>query len=133
MMQVLIYKEYICFVIICNRARAFQVELVVKNLHANAGDIRDVDSIRGSGRFPGEGNANPLQYFCLENPTDREAWWATVQSHRVRHNGSGLACTRNTARILLQQFIDLNTLKTEIKNDTLFYGALVHLDIPGDK
>ena len=106
---------------------------MVKNLHANAGDIRDMDSIRGSGRFPGEGNANPLQYFCLENPTDREAWWATVHSHRVRHNGSGLACTRNTARILLQQFIDLNTLKTEIKNDTLFYGALVHLDIPGDK
>ena len=77
-MQVLIYKEYIRFVIICNRARAFQAELVVKNLHANAGDIRDVDSIRGSGRFPGEGNANPLQYFCLENPTDRGAWWVTV-------------------------------------------------------
>ena len=47
---------------------------VVKNLPANA----DVDSIPGSGRSPGEGNGNPLQYSCLENPMDREAWRATV-------------------------------------------------------
>ena len=38
----------------------------------------DPDSILGSGRFPGAGNSNPLQYFCLENPTDRRAWQATV-------------------------------------------------------
>ena len=48
---------------------------------ANAGDVRDTDSILGSGRSPGEGNGNPLQYSCLENLMDREAWWATV--HRV--------------------------------------------------
>ena len=42
--------------------------LVVKNLSANAGDIRDVGSIPGSGRFPGGGHGNPLQYSCLENP-----------------------------------------------------------------
>ena len=41
---------------------------VVKNLPASAGDIRDVGSILGSGRCPGEGNGNPLQYSCLENP-----------------------------------------------------------------
>ena len=41
----------------------------------NAGDP---GSIPGSGRSPGEGNGNPLQYFCLENPMDRGAWWATV-------------------------------------------------------
>ena len=52
--------------------------LVVKNPIANAGDLRDVDSIPGSGRCPGEGNGNPLQYSCLENPRDRGAWWATV-------------------------------------------------------
>ena len=52
--------------------------LVVKNLPANAGDIRDIDSIPGSGRSPGGGNGYPLQYSCLENPTDRGAWWATV-------------------------------------------------------
>ena len=38
----------------------------------------DLDSIPGSGRSPGEGNGNSLQYFCLENPMDRGAWWATV-------------------------------------------------------
>ena len=52
--------------------------LTVKNVPANAGDIRHTGSIPGSGRSPGEGNGNPLQYSCLENPMDREAWWATV-------------------------------------------------------
>jgi len=55
-----------------------RVARVVKNLPANAGDIRDSDLILGSGRYPGEGNGNSLQYFCLGNPTDREAWWAIV-------------------------------------------------------
>ena len=50
----------------------------VKNPLANAGDTGDVDLISGSGRSPGEGNGNPLQYSCLENPMDRRAWWATV-------------------------------------------------------
>ena len=48
---------------------------VVKNPPANAGDV---GLIPGSGRSPGEGNGNPLQYSCLGNPMDREAWWATV-------------------------------------------------------
>ena len=51
---------------------------MVKNLCASAGDRRDVGSVPGSGRFPGGGNGKPLQYFCLENPMDREAWQATV-------------------------------------------------------
>ena len=51
---------------------------VVKNLPVNAGGARDVGSISGSGRSPGVGNSNPLQYSCLENPMDREAWWTTV-------------------------------------------------------
>ena len=51
---------------------------MVKNLPADAGDIRDAGSVLGSGRSPGEGNGNPLQYSCLENPMDRRAWWATV-------------------------------------------------------
>ena len=57
---------------------ALQVVLVVKNPLANAGDIRDSGLIPESGRFPGEGNGNPLQYSCLENPMDRGAWRATV-------------------------------------------------------
>ena len=51
---------------------------VVKNLPAN---VEDMGSIPGSGRSPGGGNGNPLQYFCLENPMDRRTWWALV--HRV--------------------------------------------------
>ena len=59
-------------------ARASQVLLVLKNSPANAGDIRDTGSIPGSGRSPGGGHGNPLQYSCLENPMDRGAWRATV-------------------------------------------------------
>ena len=44
------------------------VTLVVKNLLANAGDLRDADLIPGLGRSPGGGNGNTLQYTCLENP-----------------------------------------------------------------
>ena len=53
--------------------RASQVALVVKKPPANAGDIRDMGSIPGSGRSPGEGHSNLLQYSCLENPMDRGA------------------------------------------------------------
>ena len=47
----------------------------VKASACNAGDP---GSIPGSGKFPGEGNGNPLQYSCLENPMDGGAWWATI-------------------------------------------------------
>ena len=66
------------------KACASQVVLVVKkkkNPPANAGDIRDMGSIPGLGRSPAGGHDNPLQYFCLENPTARGAWKATV--HRA--------------------------------------------------
>ena len=52
--------------------------LVVKNLSANARETRDAGLIPGLGRSPGEGNGNPVQHFCLENPMDRGAWQATV-------------------------------------------------------
>ena len=58
-----------------------QVALVVKRPSASAGDVRDMGSIPGLGRFPGGGHSNPLQYSCLENPVDRGAWQAIV--HRV--------------------------------------------------
>ena len=70
---------------------SFLMVLVVKNLPANAGDVRDSGSIPGSGRSPGGGHDNPLQYSCLENPMDRGAWWATIGSQRVGHNGSNSA------------------------------------------
>ena len=52
--------------------------LVVKNLPANAGDVRDVGSVPQLGRSPEEGNGFPLQYSCLGNPMDRGAWQAIV-------------------------------------------------------
>ena len=61
--------------IILNFNQGFPGGSVVKNPPANAGDT---GSIPGSGRPPGEGNGTPLQYFCLENPMDMEAWQATV-------------------------------------------------------
>ena len=57
---------------------SFQGGSVVKSLPANAEDAGDSGSIPGSGRSPGEGNGNPLQYSCLGNPMDSGAWWATV-------------------------------------------------------
>ena len=69
------------FTKLCFVTGASQVMLVVKNLPANAGDVRDLGSIHGSGRSPGGGHGNPLQYSYLDNPMDRGAWQATI--HRV--------------------------------------------------
>ena len=67
--------------------------LLVKNPPANARDPRDAGSIPGLGRSPGEGNGNPLQYSCLENPMDRGAWWAAV--HGVTKSQTQLKQLRN--------------------------------------
>ena len=56
----------------------FQMALVVKNLSANGGDIRDTGSIPESGKSPGGRNGYPLQYPCLENSMDRGTWWVVV-------------------------------------------------------
>ena len=63
-----------------------QLGTVVKNLPASTGDA---GSIPGSGKPPGGGNGNPLQYFCLENPMDRGAWRATA--HGVTKNQTRLS------------------------------------------
>ena len=69
-----------------------QVALLVKNPPADAGDKRDLGLIPGSGRSPGGGHYNPLQYSCQENPTDKGAWQASVhRSPKVRHDWSDLA------------------------------------------
>ena len=57
---------------------ASQMALVVKNLPANAGEVRDAGSVSGLGRSPGGGQGYPLQCSCLESPMDRGAWRATV-------------------------------------------------------
>ena len=68
--------------------RVSQVVLVVKKPSVNIGAVRNAGLIPGSGRSPGGGHHNPLQYSCLENPMDRRAWWAAV--HRVAKNQTWL-------------------------------------------
>ena len=74
----------------CQKRNLFKegnLALVVKTLPANAGDIRDVGSIPGSGRSPGERNGYPLQYSCLENPMDRgPSGLQSIGLQRVRHD-----------------------------------------------
>ena len=66
---------------------------MVKNPQANAGDVRDMGAVPGSGRFPGIGNGNPLRYSCLENSMDSGAWWATV--HGVAKSRTELSMQHN--------------------------------------
>ena len=63
---------------------------VVKNPPANSGDL---ELIPGSGRSPGEGNGDPLQYSCLENPMDAGAWWITVHGGHKESDTTEHACT----------------------------------------
>ena len=82
---------------------ASQVAQVVKNLPAHAGAAGETGLIPGSGRSPGGGNGNSLQYSCLENPMDRGAWWATVHGVATEsgtaeatgqaHASSNMCCT----------------------------------------
>ena len=68
--------------------RASQVALVVKNLPANAGDLRDAGVWSLAREDPWEeGNDNPLQYSCLENPTDRGAWWGRTELDTTKATG----------------------------------------------
>ena len=80
-MKVLVVQSCPTFVNPCTaalQALHFFFSQVVKNPLANARDTRDVPLIPGSGGSPGEGNGNPLQYSCLDNPMDSGAWQATV-------------------------------------------------------
>ena len=79
-------------------SRASQMVLMVKNLPANARDLKDAGSILISGRSPGGGHGNPLQYSCLENPMDRGAWQDTV--HRVAKSRTWLKCLSMHAHVV---------------------------------
>ena len=92
---------------------ASQVVLVIKNLPVNAGDIRDMGWIPGSGRSPGGGHGNPFQYSCLGNPMDRRAWQTT--DHRVTKSQTWLKQLyffffSNFHLIMLNRFIVLFSL-----------------------
>ena len=86
---------------------ASQVVLVVKNLPANAADMKDVGLISGWGRSPGGSDGNPLQYSCLKNSMDRGAWQATM--HRVAKHQTRLEQQSTHTRI--------NNRKSERRSD----------------
>ena len=75
---------------------------MVKNLAASAGNIRDTGLVPESGRSPGEGNGNPLQYSGLENPVNRGAWWATF--HRVPKRQTRLKRLNTHTQVSTQKF-----------------------------
>ena len=86
--------------------RAAQVVLMVKKLPANAGEARDSGLIPGSGRYPGVGNGNPLQCFCLDNSMDRGTLRATA--HGVAKSWTGLstcACTHTYTHTNLKYLV----------------------------
>ena len=76
----------------------------IKHLSANAGIARDSGLIPGSGRSPGGGNANPLQYSCLENPTDRRAWRGSVRGVEESHTTERLSIAAFTLQPQLSSF-----------------------------
>ena len=78
-----------------------QVVLVVKNPPVNAGNIRDVGSIPGLGRFPGGEHGNLLQYSCLENPMDRGAWQTTVHGVAKSHTQLKQLSTQKETREMI--------------------------------
>ena len=78
-----------------------QVALAVKNMLVNAGDPRGMGSIPASGRSPGEGTGNLLQYSCLENPMSRRTQWAIV--HRVTKSQTWLSHTRKSLPVTCQR------------------------------
>ena len=96
---------------------------MIKNPPANAADAGDVGSIPGSGRSPGEGNGNPLQYSCLGNPMDRGARRATVhgvakgQTHLatkyLQGQGRRILCIYNTQQTRTCFFVKLWMLVIE--------------------
>ena len=97
---------------------------VVKNLPAKAGDKRDVGSVPGSGRSPGEGHGNPLQYSCLENPMDKGAWRAIV--HRVTQSQTWLTQLSTHAELknFHMQLLEFQWLLESILDHTAVQKAL---------
>ena len=99
------------------RSGASQVVLVVKNLPANAGDIRD----SRSGRSLGGGHGNPLQLSCLENPMNRGAWWTTVHGC----NESDMTEQLGTAAVVTYLYICVFPLDRELLKGS---SCFLHLD-----
>ena len=108
--------------------------LVLKNLSANAGDIRDRGSIPRWGRSPGGGHGRPLQYSCLENPMDRDKPQFKVLQ-RVEQNWSNLACTkiwnRNKQKKCFKTFMKKNFTKRHSRRPIMKRYNFTHSETSG--
>ena len=123
---------------------ASQVALVVKNLLANAGDIKDMGLIPGSGRSPGGGHGNPLQCSCLENPRDGGAWWAAVygvaqsrtQLKRLSSSSSSSSSSRMPLEVTYEGEVISKMhsifLKCKHKTEEASQLSLVAKNLPGN-
>ena len=107
---------------------ASQVVLVVKNPPANAGDVKAVGSLPGSGRSPGGGHGNPLQYSCLEKPVDRGAWlgYSAYGLQRVGYDGSGFTHTHIAYEQYCISYGCTTQLLTAFKGYTSFTAITKH-------
>ena len=92
-------------------------------------NVGDLGSVPGSGRSPGEGNGNPLQYSCLENPMDRGAWWATV--HGVTKSWSGLSEWHSLFHLRLWDTSEKEGLSSLLTGWDWRRGSLSHSCGPG--
>ena len=106
---------------------------MVKNPPANAGDIRDSGSIPGSERFPGGGHGNPLRYFCLENPMDRETWWPTVLGHTESDMTGRLSmhahlCLEITLALFPQHLLPLLHFGVHLCTDIYIFWSVLFLE-----
>ena len=106
-----------------------------KESEDNAGDLREMGSVPGSGRFRGRGNSNPLQYSCLENPMDKGAWQATV--YRVTKSQTQLEGLSMHARLELwkwemrsasnQTGLDMQWVHLSVSRHPRYYCYFLHL------
>ena len=98
------------------RVKGFPSSSVVKEPACNSGDV---GLLPGSGRSPGEGSGNSLQYYCQENPVDRGAWWA-IRSQRVRHGWT-------TEHTHTHTHTQTHTPHTHTQSTVFFKGKCIYL------
>ena len=109
---------------------ASQVVLVVKNLPASAGDIKDLGSIPVWGRSPGGGRGNPLQYSCLKDPMDGGAWQSMV--HRVTKSQRGLKSLSSHTYIWCVIIIESESISLSVPCDSVVSRSWLTLCNPMD-